>query len=163
MDDSLSTLARRLLPFLRRSIGCRVISTATQVIATATVTGLSFNTEISDTGGCWAVGNPTRLVAPIAGYYIAGGGFFFADTLSTTAARLICGVRANGTVSLGRNETRTTSGAPSTLSVTSGRYWLDVGEYFEIIIYHEQGADRTLTAASTTNQHIRFAWLQLVD
>lgn len=54
--------------------GCRVFRTTNQSIANATNTMLSFDSEIFDVGGYHdnAV-NPTRLTAPVTGYYLVGG------------------------------------------------------------------------------------------
>lgn len=163
MADSLSDLARRLLPFIRRSIGCRVISTATQAISNTTETALSFNSEISDTGDCWASGSPTRLTAPVAGYYLAGGGVLFGSSLNTNAGRIYLALRANGTVYLAADDKHTIANKDAALLVSSGRFWLEVGEYVELMFYHEQGGSRTLVAATTTYQNNKNGWLQLVD
>src|SRR5688572_25862554 len=47
----------------------RVARTSNQTIATSTSTAISFDSEIYDDGGFWAIGNPTRLTAPVDGYY----------------------------------------------------------------------------------------------
>lgn len=50
-----------------------------QVIATGTVTYISFNTEVKDTDGIWAIGVPTRIEPNTAGLYLIVASGFFAS------------------------------------------------------------------------------------
>jgi len=55
------------------AIFASVKRTAAQSIASGSTVSISFDTEIDDTDGFWAVGNPTYLTVPYAGVYAVGG------------------------------------------------------------------------------------------
>lgn len=143
--------------------GCRVYRSTAQSINNATLTALSWDTEVHDSDTCWASGDATKLYAPLDGYYMAGGSAGFAAAQVTAAARLFLGVRANGTSYLGSNENHTISGKDATVGVCTGMFWLAAGEYVEIVVYHDIGSAKNITAATTANQHTNSGWLMRIS
>lgn len=146
----------------RRIRGCRVISTSTQNINTGAVIPLAFTEEINDTDGCWVVENPTKLTATRSGYYIAGGGWTLLGAQNTVASRMTVIVRVNGSVIVGGNDCHTIAGKAVGISVTTGQFWMNAGDYVEICALHDEGATKTAAAGSTTNQQFINGWLQFI-
>jgi len=144
------------------ALGCRVIPTVTQTIPNATLTALSFNTEIYDTDNCWSAASPTRLVAQTAGYYMAGGGWTMSSSQNTVASRQWVGVRRSDGVIVCANETHTVPNKYVIVSCATGLFYMSAGQYIEIVAFHDQGGARTADAASTTNQYFCSGWLQRV-
>jgi len=50
---------------------CKVRRTTSQSIPTSTATAIAFSVEDWDTANMWSVAFPTRLIAPVAGFYSA--------------------------------------------------------------------------------------------
>lgn len=71
MDDA---MRRRYGPMLRTIAipACRVYATAAQSIPSATVTPLTFDSEVFDTAGLHDPAAASRLTAPISGVYLVG-------------------------------------------------------------------------------------------
>jgi hypothetical protein len=141
--------------------GCRVINTGTQNIDSATVTALTFNSEIYDTDGCWDAGSPTRLTAQRDGYYLAGGTWMLASGQNTAASRMQLAVKVNDTTWMGGNEMHTIANKGATVGCSSGMFWLSAGDYVELVAYHDEGATKAASAGSVTNQFCN-GWLMRV-
>lgn len=161
-DDSLSSLARRLLPLIRRAIGARVISAVTQNIPTATNTALTFDTEVEDTDGLWDVSAPTRLTAPLDGYYLAGGAWTLGSAQNSAASTMHAYVREGASNYLAAASLHTIAGRDARLSVATGMIWLAAGEYIEVVAYHDEGSTKTASAAGLTSQYLCNGWLQML-
>lgn len=143
--------------------GCRVISTSTQTLESGgSGEALSFDTEIYDTDGCWAVGSPTRLTAQREGYYLAGGGWAH-DTNTATAYRTTAAIVKNGTTTLVTVHALTGTDANFYLAPVTGMFWMSEGDYIEIFAYQNSGGDKTILAASTTNQQYFHGWLMRIS
>jgi hypothetical protein len=143
------------------AIGCRVYKTNTQTITSDVAAAVSFTTEDSDTDGCWAVGQPTRLVATRYGHYMAGGSWRMA-TGTTTPFRMVATIRQNGTKYLGEGMAVTGVNASVQVTVSTGMFLMNEGDYIELVASHDAGADKTLAAGSSVNQHFCNAWLARV-
>ncbi len=141
--------------------GCRVINTATQTVNNG-LTALTFNTVISDSDTCWAVGSPTRLVAPLDGYYCAGGAFGLAAAQVSANARLSLFVRVNGVTYVGGRDLHALSGVDAQVSGETGHFWLSAGDYVELVAYNSLAA-KTASAASVANQALCNGWLMRVS
>lgn len=141
------------------AIGARVYRSTAQSIPNTTLTALSWDTEVHDTADCWDIAQPTRLVAPFDGYYMAGGSIELGASQVTAAARLFITVRINGTDYKGANENHTISGKAAVAGVATGMFWMNEGDYAEIIVYHDIGAAKNVTAATPTFHHINNGWL----
>jgi len=141
------------------ALGCRVIRTTSQSIPNSTLTALSFDTEIHDTDGCWSSGTPTRLTASTSGYYEAGGSVNIVS--SSGSFHLWIGIRKNGTTWLANNSTWADAAeSPNAwVGVSTGMFWMDAGDYVEVVIYQTSGGSRNTRAASSENQHECCGWL----
>lgn len=140
--------------------GCRVYRSTTQSIAHNTLTALSFDTEVCDTDTCWAVGDPTKLYARHAGYYLAGGQIVM--TLGTYAADVILAIRKGGTNYKAQQGLYATAGKDISLNVASGMIWMDEDSYIEIIVRQIQAtgsAAVNVLGASAANQQFNNGWL----
>jgi hypothetical protein len=142
--------------------GCRVYRSTTQSINTGTLTALSFDTEVVDTDGCWAVGDPTRLYAQRDGYYAAGGCWEMVSTQNTVASRILVLVRVNGTTAVAIGDNHTIANKTAAVGCAVGMIWLSAGDYVEIMALHDEGGARVTVAATATNQHMCAGWLMRV-
>jgi len=137
------------------ALGCRVYRNTAQTITSGSWQALSFTTEISDTDSCWSSAQPTRLIAKTAGYYAAGGGYRI--TTGTTAVfRLLVSVRQGGTTHLTCQNLLTGLNDLIGPETTIGMVYLEAGDYVEIMVYQDSGADKT---TSGTYPYGAFGWL----
>ncbi len=144
----------------RAFVGCRVVRLGTQSIPDAAYTALSFDTAIHNVGGCWSLVQPTRLIAPRAGYYRAGGGWSRGASQNLTASRHIVAVRANGTTYLAATEVHTIANTGVYVAIATDAFYLAQGGYVEIVAYHNDGAARLTGGASVTSHRDCFGYLR---
>lgn len=154
----LQTQVKRVIE-ASEAVGCRVIATATQSIANNSPVALAFDQVIADTGGSWDAGSPTQLRAPSDGYYQAGGSWSLAAAQNTAASRVFIGVRRNGTQYVGAAEVHSIAGKFVEACCATGFFWLDAGDYIELVAYHDEGVSKTASAADNNNQHLCLGWL----
>jgi hypothetical protein len=140
------------------AVGCRVYKTDTQTVASGSATTISFTTEAEDPGGCWDAAAATRLYAPEWGYYMAGGGWRLA-TGTTTPFRVTTIIRKNGTDNLAEDMLVTGVDAYVTVTVTTGVFEMNAGDYIQLVASQDSGSDKTSVAATATDQHFCNAWL----
>jgi hypothetical protein len=126
---------------------CRVMRTSNQTIGTSSTTAISFDTESHDDGGLWAIGNPTRLVAPYDGYYYVWCCVRWAN--NATGRRLLF-FKKNGTTDLGPDEGRPgNSVADTTNTMTCGGHFkLAQGDYIECVVNQDSGGNLDLLNSS---------------
>lgn len=142
--------------------GCRVYRDSTQSIAHNTLVPLSFSTEVYDTDSCWSVGDPTKLYATHAGYYMAGGQINFQPGVMSQAADIGVFIRANGTTYLAAQQAYCVASHEVSWSVVAGMFWLGAGEYVEIVTRQIQNSGSNainLTAASSALQSANNGWI----
>lgn len=140
-------------------LGCRVRrSLADQNILSGAWTALQFDTEDADVGNCWSAAAPTRLYAPMDGYYLAGGHWTRMPAENPNACRQSIRVYQGGATQQGWNDLHTIAGSIAAVAVASGMIYLAAGDYVEIEVYHNDGAARD---ASGTAQRIA-GWLMRV-
>lgn len=154
----------RVLKLIHKTeaIGCRVVNTSTQTIPNATTTALTFNTVIYDTDSCWSAGAPTRLYAQRDGYYLAGGGWALASGQNTAASRILTAAMVNGIKQIAASEMHSKVNTALNVSVATGMIWLSAGQYIEIAAYHDEGASKTASAATSINEGLCCGWLMRV-
>jgi len=144
------------------ALGCRVIyAGGTQTINHNTVTTLDWDTEISDTDGCWATGAYSkRLYAKHPGYYICGAAVRWNGTAATRAQALIAVLNDGSAKNLARNDLHSQQNTVGGMAVTSGMFYMDgVNDYVYFNVYQNSGGNMTIRQASTANQHECSAWL----
>jgi len=140
------------------ALGCRVYRDSAQTIAHNTLTALSFSDEVNDTDLTgWAIGDPTKLYARHAGYYMAGGGVGWAAF--NGIRKLSCLVEYQGTTYLADSEFVLAENQISVLLVTTGMFYMAAGEYIRIIVYQNSGGNLDTIAGSATGQHVANGWL----
>lgn len=156
----------------RRAHGCRVIRTSAQTIATGTVTALSFDSltdtmahggsGVDDTDGCWAVGDPTKLVCVTAGWYMSGGGVGFAAAAG--AFRQAVNIKLYNSADtqlaeLAQNENHVAASTSSYISVSTGMFYMHMGDYVQTYVYQNTGGNLNTVAAALNNHAGANGWL----
>ncbi len=116
----------------------RVTNTTSQTIANATVTTLTFDTEVFDTNGMHSTSfYPSRLYALTSGYYVMSGHAQFET--STVGIRTFW-VQANGaTVVTMLTLDISQPGIWPVGNVASTPYYLIGGQYIEFLVYQDTG------------------------
>lgn len=142
-------------------VGAKVRRNVTQNCDNTTATAISYDTEVFDISNCWSNSNPTRLVAPVTGYYMVGGGWAMTSGSNTAASRLIVQVLLNGTTTTASQEVHTIAGKAVSLTVCTLCY-LAANEYAEIIMYHDEGATKTIAATTSTNHSAGYGFITQV-
>ena len=132
---------------------CAVRRSTGQSINSGSLTAISYDTELHDTAGMWASGNPTRLVAPVDGFYVVTASLGALAAQVTSAFRFGLYLRVSGSrIIAAGGDPYTTSGADSIRAVAGGD-WLTAGEYVEVLCFHVKGSALTLTTTTATAQH----------
>jgi len=154
----------RILPTLIRieqsqALGARVYRSTTQSINTALSTAVSFDTEDNDTDDCWDVSAPTRLTVKHQGYYRMGGQVSF-TTGGTSVYRLTIAIRKNGTIVLASDSKGTGINTLYYLEVSTGKVWMNEGDYIEIMTTQESGGALNINAADASNQQYNHGWIE---
>lgn len=171
-------ILKELRPFIQQiiktnaAVGCRVIRTSAQTIATNTVTAIAFNsltdlmahggTGVDDMDGCWAVGAPTKLVCVTPGWYMAGGGVGFIGTARAyrQAVNLQLFNSAGTLLAIvGQNENHVAASASSYISVASGMLYLHSGDYVTVCVYQNTGGNLATIAAALNNHTGANGWI----
>ena len=141
-------------------IGARVYRSTTQSITQASVTPLSWDTEVYDTDGLWDVAAPTRFTCQHEGYYMAGGSVLLnASAGSWRAGRMFFGINLNAGTYVGAHEHYINGSTFNIIDVTSGMFWMNKGDYITLDFYHDQVDAKTISAATAANQYYNCAWI----
>ncbi len=120
--------------------GCRIYNSSSQTLPNATVTTLTFNSEIFDTDGFHSTStNTSRITIPTgkAGYYQLSASIYFGIGNATGIRAL--SITKNGTRVIGLDN----SGAVDQTLNLSGIENLAVNDYIEFTIYHTMGYDQS--------------------
>lgn len=143
--------------------GCRVYRNTTLSVTNATDTAISYTTELRDTGGCFNLANPTRLVAPVDGDYTAGANIQI--DLIADRVRVDLWIRNNAGDILGRARcfvsTASINDNPQMI-VTTEEFFLIAGDYIEVVVRQEDAAARTIPAATAAAVFRNVAWLKRI-
>ncbi len=133
------------------AIGCKVYRSTTQTIADDTWTAISYSHEIEDTDGCWASGNPTRLVAQRAGTYLLVANFRII-TYAIDNARVYGGVVKNGSATdfEAQNLHLSSSDAATTPITVTAVVVMDEDDYLEVKVLQATGDSRNIYAATSS-------------
>ncbi len=146
------------IPSLHVQARATVYRSTAQVVATATVTTLSFDRELFDVGDLWNPAFPTRLTVPID-----GEGTYLVTAIVPWAAS------AAGTFRQIRIAKNGTGAAPfATVPVVGGAVLcqqetlllpLIVSDYLEVMVLHDVGGN--LNAGDGGNARIQFSAMKL--
>jgi hypothetical protein len=119
------------------ALGCRAYRSNAQSISNNAWNSLSWDTELWDTMGGWAIGSPTRLTAQVAGYYMAQGNVQFDS--NATGNRALAVVK-NGNTFLAMSYHGASPASVTVLTATAAMFYMAVGEYIEIFVFQNSGA-----------------------
>lgn len=126
--------------------GCFVYSTADQSVASGPTTIVNFGARDYDPETIWS-GSGGSLVVPAGVHRIRLSGGI--QMSAASAANVVeCGFYLNGAASrgCGYSQATTTVGKYSYLSVQSGILLVTPGDVFTLVVRHDDGVNRTLTA-----------------
>lgn len=145
LRDNLSTL-RGLNDY-----ACKLYRTSDQAINNDVVTVVTWQAAVYNVGTLWAVGNPSRLPAPVTGYYALSAVLGW-DT-NGTGARVV-GYQKNGVAT-----TYQMSGyaSPSSYSYNHAYEEIDLtaGDYIEVTARQNSGGSLNLESAA---DNTRVTW-----
>lgn len=111
---------------------------AAQVITNATLTAITFDTEVWDVGNLWKVGTPTRLTASVTGLWVVGANVQFqVSAVGQRQIRLVQNAALNFTV---KNQMTNTDGNQPILD-TYGFTRMVAGDYVELYVYQNSGGN----------------------
>lgn len=124
--------------FLYNAAACRAYNSATQVMGNSSFTALTFDSERKDSSGSMhsTSSNTGRLVAPVAGFYHAGGCITFGASSTATRATL---VRVNGLTYVGGLTVLARTDGAGTAVPIHTMYQLAAADYVEIVGYQNSG------------------------
>lgn len=141
-------------------MGAFVYRSTRQLIPNSDITPLSWNTVIHNTHGMWDAAAPGRFTAQEDGWYIAGGNVSWAFGDKTKDGYHSLGVRINGTryVAWG-SDGWSPSSLSNNVSVASGPFWLNAGDYVEVMTRQISGESQWTTAATLNISHAHNGWM----
>jgi hypothetical protein len=127
--------------------GARVRRSTAQSIPNASFsTALIFDQELTDDGGMFDVGQPTRLTAPADGWYSLVATLNYAA--NATGTRYVW-FRINGVDIIDSVNSDAASAGPTILNLSTQTY-LSADDYVEIIAYQDSGAALNVEAADNS-------------
>jgi len=149
LRDNLQTL------YDQRNMGVRVYRNSNQSIPTNTYTPISFTNALYDPQSLFSLSTPTRLTVILAGVYLITGHCQWSSTQAVRVAQL----RLNGITPIA-SQSAVNSGlsVSATLSVST-LYALDVGDYVELLAYHEAGGNLNVLNADYLSPHLAIQWV----
>lgn len=140
--------------------GVRVYRSTAQALADNVLTPIAFSHALVNHQGAWSSGQPTRLYARSAGYYMAGGQATVDSSAFASNGYFMVAVRRNGDNYLVQNELYNSSGRRISLSVMTALFWMDEGDYVEIVVRQDSSTgSMALQAASAQYQQFNNGWL----
>jgi hypothetical protein len=124
--------------------GARVYRATDQTITNAGPADISFSDEHFDVGGYWAIGDPTKLVAPTDGYYLIGGQILWDS--NTTAVRATY-IEVDDTTYIASVSQAAASVANMQQNI-SALYFLAAGSYVKLVVNQTSTGDRVAEGAT---------------
>lgn len=140
--------------------GVRVYRSTAQALAKNVLTPIAFSHALVNHQAAWSSGQPTRLYARSAGFYMAGGQGSIGSGAFSSNGYFLVAIRRNGDNYLAQNEIYNSSGRRIALAAVTGLFWMDEGDYIEVVARQNTGADSmNLSAATAQNQQFNHGWL----
>jgi hypothetical protein len=139
---------------------CRAYNSAAILVATATSTALTFNSERFDNAGMHStVSNTSRITVPAggAGQYLFGGSVAFAG--NATGQRVI-EIMVNGTTLITR-KTALGLSADECGMETVTMYPMAVGDYVELRVYQNSGGNLNVVVGGAYSPEFWAMWMAL--
>lgn len=140
--------------------GSRVYNNASQTIITATVTTVTWDTEVTDSDNFWGSGAPTLLVAPFTGYYHVEAGIEW-NANATGSRGLFFSRTSDGMIPSALLEPATPSGTHQ--QMLTADLFMAVGDSIIVRCQQTSGANRLIGGvAGATNQFKSFATIRFI-
>lgn len=114
--------------------------TGNQDVNDSTLTALSFDTALVDTGALWSIAAPTKLIAPTTGAYLATASCQFGNALGVGNAFLTFLVNGTGSAHGYGPVALQTAGAVKLGCNVSAILQLNAGDYIEAYVYQHSGS-----------------------
>lgn len=127
-----------------RKRGTRINRSTNQSIPNSTGTPISFTTVERDELDVYDAGDPTKIIVKHSGWYSISGHVKCADT---SGGKRVVDIRINGTDYIISSSLEATVGLPGPDVQDAIFYFLDTGDYIELIIWQNQGGAINVTAA----------------
>lgn len=129
-----------------------VSNSAAQATTSGNELTLTFDTETgTDPWGMRAGGQPSRLVAPISGWYMANGWLDYAG--NATGFRFTR-IRKNGAAVQGADRRASAAaGSPTNVTITAGPILLAANDYLTLTALQDSGGGLDINAGATFRMH----------
>ncbi len=128
---------------------CHVYYSSLQSIPDATWTNVVFDSEISDIGGMWAIGDPSKITLPANGVYLIVADLIFPS--NATGFRQI-GINLNGSI---RTHVTITPGMAANHRMhIVAMYSRGAGEWIEVQAHQDSGGPLNISGASVVVQRL---------
>lgn len=129
---------------------CHIYNSQSQSIPNAAWTNVLFDSEISDVGGMFDVGNPSRITLPVTGVYLIVADFIFAA--NATGLRQIS-INLNGSIRTHITIVPGVGSADHRLQ-TIALYARNGGEWIEVQALQTSGGPLNIGGASAVVQRL---------
>lgn len=141
--NSLSKIAGTFISGSRKR-GGRVARITNQSISNTIGTSISFDIEERDELYMFDIGNPTKLTVKHSGWFNISGHLKCADV---SGGKRVADIRINGNNYIISNSVEATIGLPGPDIQNAISYFLNAGDYIELILWQNQGGAVNVTAA----------------
>lgn len=142
-----------------RAIGCRVFLAATQSVLHSTNTLVAFDSEAWDFGGLHNNVNPTRLTAPVSGFYFIYGTAVFAPNVQGERFALFR-LNASQYIASEDDDAISYSGEPTDINL-SCVFYLNAGDFVEFNISQTSGNSMSIGGQGTDHRATSFGMHKL--
>lgn len=136
---------------------CWAYRTSNQTLANVTTTAISWNSNVVDNAGCHSTAvNPSRLIAPIDGWYRVKSCLRWQADLD--------GIRIVDIVPNGTGVVHTRRGPDAMGAIFDAGHTVDAevrlsaGQYVEIVGYHSAGNNLDVLGAALWGSWVSFSW-----
>lgn len=142
--------------WLHDAPACRVYNNSNFLVATSTLTAVTFNSERNDNAGIHSTSaNTGRLTAPVDGFYWISANVSFAS--NATGFREV-NLRLNGATNIGRDSKNAVNGSGTAFSF-GALYKLAAGDYVEVVVFQNSGGNLNVDSASAYSPEFGMAFV----
>jgi hypothetical protein len=150
LNSGADLLAIGMVAGVDRTLAPVAYRTSALTITKDTNTYVSFEADNSDGYGCWTVGDPTKLTAPVTGRYIATASVLWEGQNGGYCAVFI----EKGTQEIARTDgTLSTKEHGFHMNVSSVPITLTKGDYVRMGVHHDHNPDNDLIISSGGVDH----------
>lgn len=127
----------------------RVTQVSQVITRDAAAVAVSFASEIFDTAAMWAIGNPTRIIFPIAGLYLVGANTDWGQNTDSELTKTIFRINGITTVYSSEYQLATTGGTTNSFTDSVYQVQVNTNDYLEVILSYVGGVNATATTVTT--------------